>query len=401
MTVAQPINAPMANTSVESKPAFTPGETIIPLSEPSLAASAWQHMKAALDSGWVSSVGPYVDKFEQSMAARFGVPRAIATMNGTAAIHTALNVLGVGAGDEVILPSLTFIATANAVAYTGATMVFLDSSANHFNADASQLEQLITPRTKAILPVHLYGQPVAMAEVMRIANKHGIAVIEDAAEALGASTADGQLCGTIGQIGCFSFNGNKSMTTGTGGLIVSHDEALMARAHYLINQAKDDGLRFIHDEVGYNYRLSNLHAALGTAQLEEVDTWIAQRQAITQRYNAAFANVPGVITFSPPAAGATSSDWLATMAIDPAVYPNKTNMDIVLALQVHNIQTRPFFRPIHMQKPFAHYKHTGQQLTHAEHWATYGINLPTSAHLIEAEQTFVIEQITSLLANWR
>lgn len=396
------VNAQLAHTETRQPKTFVPGETVIPLSEPNISPSAWHHVKAALDSGWVSSLGPYVDQFEAAMAQRFAVARTIATMNGTAAIHTALNVLNIGPGDEVIVPTLTFIASANAVAYTGATLVFWDASPNHFNADPTQLEKLITPQTKAILPVHLYGHPVAMTTVMAMAEQYDIPVIEDAAEALGGTFGGnytGQPCGTVGTLGCLSFNGNKSMTTGTGGLIISQNEALMARAHYLINQAKDDALRFIHHEVGYNYRLSNLHAALGVAQLEHVDAWLAQRQAIVARYNQAFAKVPGLQTFTVPEAGAVSGDWLATVALDKSVLPDKTNMDVVFGLKENNIHARPVFTPLHQQRPYQQF--ASGSYPNADHWARQAFNLPTSAHLTTEQQEFMIERVIELVTGWQ
>ncbi len=397
----------------------------IPLSEPTLDSHAWTYVKDALDSGWVSSLGPYVDQFEQRMAEYFGVPRTIATVNGTAALHIALLLCGVQPGDEVIVPSMTFIATVNAIRYTGAVPVFWDSKADHWNADPALLEGLITPKTKAIMVVHLYGTPVEMGPVLSTAQKHGIKIIEDAAEALGAFW-QGQPCGSIGDIGCLSFNGNKVMTTGSGGLMISKDAALMQRAHYLINQAKDDALTFQHDEVGYNYRLTNLQAALGVSQLESLPGFLEKKRAIAQRYTHAFANHPSLVTFSVPE-NCENSYWLYALAINPQRQPGKTSLDLVHALEAHNIQSRPFFKPGHEQKPFQIFvregsgevlsrgqdtratdkmsegttaPHTKTPLPNASLWHRTGFNLPSSVSLSEADQDTVIQAVLSTLESW-
>jgi perosamine synthetase len=375
----------------------------IPLSEPTLEPSAWTYVKDALDSGWVSSLGPYVDEFERRMAERFGVPRTVATVNGTAALHIALLLAGVQPGDEIIVPSMTFIATINAIRYAGAVPVFWDSKPDHWNADPALLEALITPKTRAIMVVHLYGTPAEMDTIMAIAKKHSLKVIEDAAEALGAFW-QGQPCGSIGDIGCLSFNGNKVMTTGSGGLIISKDAALMQRAHYLINQAKDDALSFQHDEVGYNYRLTNLQAALGVSQLEGLPSFLAKKAAIAERYQQAFSNHPSLITFELPK-GAIGSWWLYGIAINPKRHPDKTSLDLVHALDALNIQSRPFFKPGHEQKPFLPFVLQDQgsenkPLPHASQWHRFGFNLPSSVSLTDEEQETVIQAVLSTLESW-
>lgn len=369
-------------------------ERFIPLSEPVLEGNVWHYVKDALDSGWVSSVGPYVDRFEREMADYFAIPKAVSTVNGTAALHIALLLADVQPGDEVIVPSLTFIASINAIRYVGAIPVFWDSQPDHWNADVSELAGLITPKTKAILAVHLYGTPIDMGPVLALAEKHGIQVIEDAAEALGAEW-QGQRCGRIGTIGCLSFNGNKTLTTGGGGMILSRDEALMHRAHYLINQAKDDALSFSHHEIGYNYRLTNLLAALGVAQIESLPGFLQKRRTVCHRYRQAFSNHSALKVFTPPA-DTLSADWLYGLALQPTL--EKTALDLVSALQARNIQSRPFFKPGHLQKPYQSF--VTRALPNAAHWHQYGVNLPTSCSLSEADQERVIQAVLEILEGW-
>jgi len=365
----------------------------IPLSEPTLEGNVWAYVKDALDSGWVSSLGPYVDQFESKMAQHFGVARTVATASGTAALHIALLLAGVKVGDEVIVSSLTFIASINAIRYVGATPVFWDSQVDHWNSDPELLESLITPKTKAIMVVHLYGTPVEMGSVLEVAKRHKIKIVEDAAEALGASW-QGIPCGSIGDIGCLSFNGNKVMTTGSGGLIISADPELMERAHYLVNQAKDDALTFSHDEVGYNYRMTNLHAALGVAQLESLPLFLARKLDIAKRYEAAFKDHPALELFSIPE-NSISSYWLYGLALKPEAEIN--SLMLVKELGTFRVNARPFFKPGHLQKPFLEFsKHP---LPNAERWHQLGFNLPSSPSLSEDDQDIVIQTVLNFLKN--
>ncbi|MCE3234609.1 MAG: spore coat polysaccharide biosynthesis protein SpsC [Vampirovibrio sp.] len=369
----------------------------IPLSEPTLTPNAWTYVKDALDSGWVSSVGPYVERFEREFARYFQVPRTAATINGTAALHIALLLANIQPGDEVIVPSLTFIASINVIRYVGAIPVFWDSQPDHWNADPALLESLITPKTKAILVVHLYGDAMDMGPVLEVARKYNLKVVEDAAEALGASWR-GQPCGTIGDVGCLSFNGNKVLTTGGGGLIISKEPDLIERAHYLINQAKNDALTFTHDEIGHNYRLTNMQAALGVAQLENLPEFLEKRCQIWQRYQDAFTGHPLLINF-----GITEdtirSSWLYGLAINSDSLPSHRDaMTMVNQLKQRNIQSRPFFKPGHLQKPFQSFVHT--PLPNAAHWHRLGFNLPSSCSLSKQYQDHVIESVLEILQAW-
>jgi perosamine synthetase len=294
------------------------------------------------------------------------------------------------------VPSLTFIASINAIRYVGGIPVFWDSAEHHWNADPALLESLITPKTRAIMAFHLYGDAMEMGTVLDVAKRHGLPIIEDAAEALGAAW-QGQPCGIIGDIGCFSFNGNKTLTTGGGGLIVSRDPELMARAHYLINQAKDDSITFTHNEIGYNYRLTNLQAALGVAQLESLPDFLEKRRQIWQRYDDAFAN-DNRLTAPIQAPDTRRSCWLYGTALNEKILPERVAMDMVRALDKLGIQSRPFFKPGHLQKPFLPF--VRQDLPSASHWHRRGFNLPSSCTLSESDQEQVIAAVKQTLDGW-
>ena len=338
----------------DSKPAF------IPLSVPHLAGQEWAYVKECLDTGWVSSVGSFVDRFESAFAARVNAPAAVACSSGTAALHVALLLAGVEPGDEVLVPSLTFIAPANAVAYLHAHPVFLDAEPEYFQLDPAQLERFLSEqcelrdgasydrstgrRVAAVLPVHVVGHPCDMDAIGALARRFGLKVVEDATESLG-SRYKGRPTGMLGDLGCFSFNGNKIITTGNGGMIVAHDPALLARAKYLTTQAKDDPLEFVHGAVGFNYRLANVSAAIGVAQLEQLDAAVARKHQIRARYDAAFAAIDG-ITVPKQAAWAEPNHWLYTVRIDAARF-GRGSRELLQALKRDAIETRPLWQPLH------------------------------------------------------
>ena len=245
---------------------------MIPLCIPEIRGNEWKYVKECIDTNWVSSVGSYVNLFEERFSEYVGSKSAVVTMNGTAALQLALTTLGIGEGAEVIVPSLTFISSINTIKYVGAEPVFVDVCRDTFVMDAEKIEEMITPKTKAIMPVHIYGHPVDMDRVMEIAKKHNLYVIEDATESLG-STYKGKATGTIGDIGCFSFNGNKLITTGAGGMFVTNNIEYGERAKFLSTQTKvvTDNKAFYHPEIGYNFRMPNLLAAFGVAQLENTE----------------------------------------------------------------------------------------------------------------------------------
>lgn len=308
------------------------GKSVV-LHEPRFAGAEWEFVKDCIDTGWVSSVGAYVDRFERELAEAFGVRRAIAAVNGTAALHMALILAGVNRDDEVLVPALTFAATANAVAYCGAIPHFVDSTFETLGLDPDALDAWLTeiaepakdgPRNRktgrrlaAIVPMHTFGHPIAIDRLLEVAEKWGIPVVEDAAESLG-SLSNGRPLGGRGVVGITSFNGNKIITTGGGGALLTNDEQLADRAKHLTTTAKrPHRWTFWHDELGYNYRLPNLNAALGCAQLQQLPTFLAAKRRLAERYRVAFESVEGLQFFVEPA-GAQSNYWLNAIILDEA-----------------------------------------------------------------------------------
>ncbi|MGD2178648.1 MAG: DegT/DnrJ/EryC1/StrS family aminotransferase [Anaerolineae bacterium] len=287
---------------------------VIPLSEPALDGNELDYISDCVLSGWVSSKGPYVQRFESAMADFVALKHAVAVSSGTHALHLALLALGVGPGDEVILPALSYVASANAVVYTGARPVFVDVDDATWNLDLDQVERQVTPRTRVVMPVHLYGHPVRMDVLMAIADEHGLWVLEDACEAHGAEV-EGRRVGGIGHIGCFSFYGNKLLTTGEGGMLTTDADELAATARLLRNQACV-GESYWHSRVGFSYRLTNLQAAVGLAQLERVDRFIEARRSVGQLYDEWLANVPGLVLYAEPA-WSRGVCWLYSLLVGP------------------------------------------------------------------------------------
>ncbi|HHY55465.1 MAG TPA: DegT/DnrJ/EryC1/StrS family aminotransferase, partial [Chloroflexi bacterium] len=265
----------------------------IPVYTPLLNGREEKYLLDAVRSGWISSLGAYVTRFEEAFARFCGVRHAISVSNGTVAIHLALHALGIGPGDEVIVPSLTFVATANAVHYTGATPVFADVDPVTWCLDPADVRRRLTSRTRAVIPVHLYGHPAPMPDLQALAAEHDLLVIEDAAEAHGAAIV-GRRVGGWGRIGAFSFYANKIITTGEGGMLTTDDDALAARCRMLRDHAMPPQRRYWHDEVGFNYRMTNLQAAVGVAQMERIDSFIRRKREIAARYREELADIPGI-----------------------------------------------------------------------------------------------------------
>ena len=288
----------------------------IPIAEPSLGGRELQYITDAVESGWVSSAGPYVQAFEAAFAEAVEARFATSTSNGTSALHLALLALGIGPGDEVIVPALSFVASANVVAYTGARPVFVDVDPVTWTIDPGAVEARLTPRTKAIMPVHLYGHPADLEPIQRLAEASSLAVIEDAAEALSARY-QGRPVGALGTIGAFSFYGNKIVTTGEGGMVVTNDPDLLNRVNLLKNHGMDPDRRYWHPVIGFNYRMTNLQAALGLAQLEQLDQFRARKRAIADRYRSRLDGLPGLHRPC-GAASAESVYWLYTVLVGPA-----------------------------------------------------------------------------------
>lgn len=350
---------------------------IIPVAEPDLSGNELAYVTECVNSTWISSLGDFILRFENGFARFCGTRHAIAVTNGTAALHLALATLGIGAGDEVIVPTLTFVATANAVAYTGAKIVFADSENATWNIDPNDIARRITPRTKAIIVVHLYGHPADMDQIIRLAHAHDLYVIEDAAEAHGAEY-HGRRVGSLGNIGTFSFYGNKIITTGEGGMLTLDDEILAKRATFLRDHAMSSEKRYWHPEIGYNYRLTNLQAALGVAQLERIDEMIAQKRSNAALYTNLLHDVRG-LSLPPEAPWAKSVYWMYSILVNED-FP-LTRDELMAHLKAHDIDSRPFFYPIHTLPPYR----SGETYPVAEDLARHGINLPSSTKLTAAD----------------
>jgi perosamine synthetase len=390
------------NNSAE--PGAPVGQGGIPLSVPEIRGNEWIYIKECLDTNFVSSVGPFVNRFERSLADYVGAKYGVATSTGTAALHIALLVSGIKPNDEVLVSTLTFIAPVNAIRYVGAWPVFIDAEPMYWEMapekvcdfiekdcswEKGELRNRHTGRqVRAILPVHILGHPVDMDPILTIAHKYNLTVIEDATESLGAKYK-GKMAGKIGDIACFSFNGNKIITTGGGGMIVTDNEAWAHKAKYLTTQAKDDPFEFIHKEIGFNYRLTNIQAALGCAQLEQLDAYIAAKRSIAEKYTSKLKDSPG-ITPMRQADWAFSVFWLYTILIDEAKF-GMNSRRLLNKLAENNIQARPFWQPIHLSKA-----HTGSyagDCSVAEKLNRDAVSLPCSVGLLDSEQEQVLKVI--------
>ncbi|MEA2479177.1 MAG: perosamine synthetase [Thermoleophilaceae bacterium] len=360
----------------------------IPLSVPTLAGNELAYLSECVAENWVAASGRFVGEFERGFADYHGADDALSAQSGTAALHVAMTALGIGPGDEVIVPSLTFVATANPVRYVGATPVFADVDPLTYGLDVESVRGLVNGRTRAIVPVHLYGHPVDMDPLLEVARAAGAYVIEDATEALG-SRYRGRLCGTLGDVGCFSFNGNKVITTGGGGMVLARDPELLRRMRKLTLQGRVPGREYVHDEVGFNYTLSNVQAAIGVAQLERLDQLVAARRAVAARYAEALAGVPG-LTYCREAEWAWSNFWLGSVLVDPDAYGEDRD-ELMDRLGAAGIEARPFFHPIHRLEPFA--VQGGGPLPVAERLHATGVSIPSSASLAPDAQDRVIDAL--------
>lgn len=392
--------------SMSFEPGAPASDGFIPLCVPEIRGNEWKYIKDCLDTGWVSSVGSFVDRFERELAAYVGTKHAVATVNGTAALHIALLVAGVQPDDEVLVSTLTFIAPANAIRYVGAWPVFIDAEPDFWQMDPTQVVDFLDNqcqwkngelrnsvtgrRIKAILPVHILGHPCDMDPILAIARKYNLVVIEDATESLGAKYKD-RMVGHLGDIACFSFNGNKIITTGGGGMIVTDNEVWADKARYLTTQAKDDPVEYVHNEVGYNYRLTNVQAAIGCAQLEQLDAFISVKRSIASGYQSMLGDVSGIQTMR-EANWAFSIYWLYTVLVDSTRF-GKTSRELLNALRESGIQTRPLWQPIH-QSP-SHRVFKRNSLSTAERLNQMALSLPCSIGL----STENIEKISGIIAG--
>ena len=361
---------------------------MIPVYQPHIGEAEKRYVADAMESTWISSKGPYLERFEREFSGFLGSQHGIATCNGTVSIHVALAALGIGPGDEVIVPTLTYVASVNAIRYTGATPVFVDSEQDYWQLDPRLLEAAISPRTRAIEVVHLYGHPCDMDPILAIAKRHGIPVIEDAAEAHGALYR-GRKVGTLGKAGSFSFFGNKVITTGEGGMIVTDDPEFAGNCRHFRGQGVSPTRTYWHDVIGFNYRMTNIAAAIGCGQLERIEDVIAAKRRLAGWYRDRLGNVAGV-TFQKQAEWATAIWWMVSILVDPG-----QRDALMLHLREHGVDTRPFFYPAHTLPMYA----GDRRFPVAERLGASGINLPSYPELTEAQVDEICGRILEFLDN--
>lgn len=382
-------------------PGAPAADGFIPLVVPEIRGNEWRYVKDCLDTNWVSSVGSYVERFERMVAKQAETKYAVATVNGTSALHVALLVAGVRPDDEVLVSTLTFIAPVNAIRYVGAWPVFIDAEPVYWQMDATRVVEFLERdcrwsdgtlynrqtgrRVTAVIPVHILGHPVDLDPILAVARKFGLKVIEDATEALGA-TYKGRGLGSLGDLACFSFNGNKIITTGGGGMLVTNNDEWAQKAKYLTTQAKDDPIEYVHREVGYNYRLTNLLAAVGCAQMEQLTSYVATKRKIAARYTEKLLGLPGIEPMR-CASWAASTFWMYTVLVEEDKFGTDSRQ-LMRRLESQRIQCRPLWQPIH-QSP-AHAKKEAVSMPVAEQLARRGLSLPCSVGLTESEQDRVI-----------
>lgn len=363
------------------------------LSAPHMSGHEMAYVEDAFETNWLSSVGPHVDAFEREVGELVGAS-ACAVSSGTAALHLALRILGVGPGDEVFCSTLTFAASANPIVYQGATPVFLDSDRRSWNLDPALLEEAFAARArrdrlpKALILVHLYGQSADLDPILTAARRHGVPVIEDAAEALG-TLYRGRQVGTDGDVGVLSFNGNKIITTTAGGMLLARDPEHTARARFMATQARDPGVAYEHSELGFNYRMSNVLAGIGRGQLRVLEDRVQRRRAIAFRYRDAFADLEG-LSLMPQAEYGRHTNWLSCFSVDKARLGCSRD-EIVSALAREDIEARPVWKPMHLQKLYAGAERFGGEV--AEDIFRHGLCLPSSSFLSEGETQRVIDAV--------
>ncbi len=365
---------------------------MIPVCEPTLRGNELNYATQAITTGWISSAGSFIQQFEEKFSAYCGTKFGISCSNGTTALHLAIEALGIGKGDEVIIPSFTMIASCNAVIYTGAKAVLVDSELKTWNLDAHKIEEKITPRTKAIMVVHTYGHPADMDTVNAIAKKHSLYVIEDAAEAYGAEYK-GRKAGSLGDIAAFSFYANKIITTGEGGMVVTNNKQWADRAKALRNHYFGEP-RFLHHDLGYNHRLTNIQAAIGVAQLERIEELIAARKKNAQLYNTLLRDVLGLV-LPPEESWAKNVYWMYGLLVTPEF--GMSMPELRAKLLERGVDTRTFFIGMHRQPVYQdgkdeRYPKTSDPFPNAEILERQGFYLPSSSHLTE-EQIRTVAQI--------
>lgn len=375
------------------------------LSSPHMSGNEKKYIEEAFETNWIAPLGPNVNEFEKDLARYTGAFGASVTSSGTAAIHLALETLGVGTGDLVFCSSFTFVATANPALYLGAEVVFIDSELDTWNMSPLALERALSDAKKvgrlpkAVLVVNLYGQSAKMDELLQVANAYGVPIVEDAAESLGAEYK-GKKSGTFGRIGIYSFNGNKIITTSGGGALVSDDEELLIRSRFLATQAKDAAPYYQHSQVGYNYRMSNILAGVGRAQLEVLDERVEQRRTVFDRYAAELGSIEGLYLM-PELEETKSNRWLTTILLDPAV-TKVTPFDVMVGMNEKAIETRALWKPLHTQPLFKYapfYRHQPGEVPISEALFATGLCLPSGSNMSEDEQYRVIDEFKKILSK--
>lgn len=377
-------------------------QTKIWLSSPHLSGNEMKYIQDAFDKNWITSIGENIDGFESDIQKALNTSNPIVALNScTSVLHLALIMLGVKPNDEVITQTLTFCGSTNPIVYCGATPIFIDSEKDTWNLCPIALEEAIRDRIakgktpKAILAVHLYGMPYKVGEVQTIAEKYNIPVIEDAAEALG-STYKGKACGTFGRFGALSFNGNKIITTSGGGALVSHTQEDKDKAVFLATQARDNAPHYQHSHIGYNYRMSNITAGIGRGQMEVLADRVEARRAMNKFYQELFADIDGVTVFSEPTSDYFSNHWLSAILIDPKV-AGKTREELRLAFLEDEIESRPLWKPMHMQPVFADAPYYGGKV--AEELFENGLCLPSGSNLTDEERERIAAKVKEVFGK--
>jgi len=360
----------------------------MPVYEPNIGPRELEYVEDAVKSGWVSSKGPYIEKFEKLFASYIGTKYAVTASNGTTALHLAVSALGIGMRDEVIVPNLTFVSPVNAVLYNGGIPVLVDSNENDWNINYDQIESRITKSTKAIIVVHLYGHPCDMKRIKEIADNHDIRIVEDCAEAIGAEY-HGKKVGIFGDISCFSFYGNKIITTGEGGMCLTNDEKTAQKIRELRDHGMKQNRRYWHDNIGYNYRMTNIQAALGVGQIERINSFIEKKRQIAKMYYDKLRNVNGIIT-QPEMPWAKNVYWLYSILVN---YPSGRNRDkMIETLGRENVETRPFFYPVNIMPPYIKFGNDAE-LKISQNLSISGLNLPSGTKITREDIEFICDLV--------
>lgn len=365
----------------------------ISIANPVFNGNEKKYLNECIDTGWISANGRFVSEFEEQFARFCGTKYALTCANGTVSLHLILSAMGIGPGDEVVMPTLTYIATANAVRYCGAVPVFVDSDEDSFNIDADKIEEKLTSKTKAIMPVHLYGVPADLAPIMELSEKYGIPVIEDAAEAHGAEY-NGKRVGGFGLAASFSFFGNKVITSGEGGMVTTNDEQLYQRMRLLKGQAVSPQKRYWHVDVGYNYRMTNMQAAVGLGQLENITWHMEQRARIAELYQKYLCDMEDDMTMQKVPEGCRSVYWMNNIILKDAV--KKSRDTIMREMEQCGIEMRPVFYPVHLMPP---YLDKGISCPTAEKLGARGISLPSHAKLTEEHVKYICDSLKKIIKD--